>query len=179
MRKAVLEGNILPKAKQLFLVDGFPSAQIIDVTRDTIEMTLGVIELPDQTKVPGGRRRAGEFTKTFQFARDIDRETYYRWFMMSVDKGDSGIDPTYKRNCTIIMQRLFQGSPGTYNSGSDVPPVRVKLFGCWISRMTLGDMDINADEGDGDVMSEITCNYDDVELEGSNNILQAAQNLLR
>ena len=142
-------------------------------------MTLGVIELPDQTKVPGGRRRAGEFTKTFQFARDIDRETYYKWFMMSVDKGDRGIDPTYKRNCTIIMMRLFQGSPGTYNSGSDVPPVRIRLFGCWVSRMTIGDMDINADEGDGDIISEITMQFDDVEMEGNNPIGAAAQNLFR
>ena len=91
--------------------------------------------------------------------------------VLNVGGGDRGIDPTYKRNCTIIMMRLFQGSPGTYNTGSDVPPVRIRLFGCWVSRMTIGDMDINADEGDGDIISEITMQFDDCEMEG-NNVLQ-------
>lgn len=165
MRKAVLEGNIFPKAKQRFLVDGFPDAEILDITRDTIEMSLGVIELPDQTRVPGGRRRSGEFTKTFHFADDETRAVYLRWFSMSQDRGDRGIDPTYKRNATIIFLRLFQGSPGTYNSGSDAPPLRARLFGCWISRMTIPDYDMNADEGDGTCIAEITMQYDDVDIE--------------
>lgn len=162
MRKAELQGNILPKAKQLFLVDGFPSSLILDITRDSIESGLGVIELPDQTRVPGGRRRAGEFTKTFQFARPEDLQVYYSWHLLSVDRGDRGIDPTYKRNATIVFQRLFKGSPGTYNSGSDLPDVKVRLIGCWISKIVIPDYDMNADESDGDCTSEVTCQYDDV-----------------
>ncbi len=41
-------------------------------------MSIGVIELPDQTRVPGGRVRAGEFTVTLQFALDHDREAYLK-----------------------------------------------------------------------------------------------------
>lgn len=70
MRKATLEGNIILKAKGRILVDGYQAADIMAITRDVIAHTVGVIELPDQTKVPGGRRRAGEFTVTIQFARD-------------------------------------------------------------------------------------------------------------
>lgn len=167
MRKAELEGNILPKAKQRFLVDGMAGADIILLTRDVIEVAVGVIELPDQTRVPGGRKRAGEFNITLQFARDRDRNAYIDWHELCVDRGDRGIDPTYKRNATIIYMRLFQGSPGTFNSGSDVPPVRARLFGCWPSSYSLPDFDINSDEGDGDSNLEITMNFDNVELEGS------------
>lgn len=164
MQKATLEGNILPKAKQKFLVDGFTDADIIYISRDVIQHTVGVIELPDQTRVPGGRRRAGEFTTTLQFARDTDRETFVKWSEMCIDRGERGVDPTYKRNATIIYERLFQGSPDTYNTGSNVPPVRARIYGVWPSQFTLPDHDINADEGDGDCMLEITLNYDDVEV---------------
>ncbi|MBD1864231.1 MULTISPECIES: hypothetical protein [Trichocoleus] len=51
--------------------------------------------------------------------------------------GDRGVDPAYKRNARIIFLTLFQGSPGTYNSVSDAPPLMARLPGCWISRMTI------------------------------------------
>lgn len=165
MRKAVLEGNITPKAKQRFLVDGMPGAEIIYLTRDPVEMSLGVIELPDQTAVPGGRKRMGEFNITLQFARDNDREAYLEWFNMAVDQGEDGINPLYKRSATIIYLRLFRGSSGTFNNGSDVPPVRARLYGCWLSRIQLPDYDLNADEGDGDCVLECTLRFDDAELE--------------
>lgn len=171
MKKAALEGNILPKAKQRFYVDGFPGTDILYLTRDVIEMTIGVIELPDQTRVPGGRKRAGEFTLTLQFARNVDRETYVEWFNMCVDDGGArGIDPTYKRNATIIYMRLFNGSPGNYNSGSALPPVQARLFGCFPSSLKLPDYDMNSDESDGDCTLEVTINFDDVEISQQNTL---------
>jgi hypothetical protein len=169
MKKARLEGNILPKAKQRFIVQGYPSADILYLTRDVIEMTLGVIELPDQTKVPGGRKRAGEFTLTLQFARNADREIYLDWFNKCVDTESSGIDPTYKRDATIIYERLFNGSPGNYNSGSALPPVRAALYGCWPSSVKLPDYDMNSDESDGDSKLEVTIQYDWADIERQNN----------
>lgn len=41
MRKAVLEGNILPKAKQRLTFEGISSGEIIHITRDVIEMSVG------------------------------------------------------------------------------------------------------------------------------------------
>lgn len=173
MRKAVLEGNILPKAKQRFLVDGLSGADLIYITRDVIEMAVGVIELPDQTRVPGGRVRAGDFTITLQFARNPDREAYLDWFEKCVDfpgGGDTntnnGIDSTYKRNATIIYYRLFKGSAQNYPSGSDLPPVTARVYGCWPSSIKLPDMDINSDDGDADCTLECTINFDDVEIDG-------------
>jgi hypothetical protein len=177
MRKATLEGNILPKAKQRFLVDGMVGADIQYLTRDVLEMTVGVIELPDQTKVPGGRRRAGEFTLTLQFAGDEDRNAYLEWFEQCIDKGGTvgnntetansiqGIHPDYKRNATIIFLRLYQGKPSfVQHSNQEQKPVTARVFGCWPSSVKVPDYDMNGDEGDGDCTMEITINYDDVTI---------------
>ena len=177
MRKATLEGNILPKAKQRFLVDGMAGTDIQYLTRDVMEMTIGVIDLPDQTKVPGGRRRAGEFTLTLQFARDSDREAYLKWFDQCLDKGGTvgnstetansiqGIHPDYKRNATIIYLRLYQGKPSfVQHSTSEQTPVTARVFGCWPSSIKVPDYDMNSDEGDGDCTMEVTINYDDVQI---------------
>lgn len=166
MRKSILEQNTVLKAKQRFLVDGMVGTDIILLTRDPLEITVGVIELPDQTRVPGGVRRAGEFGITLQFGRNPDREAFLRWHNMCVDKGERGIDPTYKRAGTIIYYRVFQGSPGTYDSGTDLPPVRARLFGLWPQSYNLPDMDLSADEGeDASCVMEITMSFDDAELE--------------
>lgn len=189
MRKATLEGNILPKAKQRFLVDGLQGADIQYLTRDVVEMAVGVIELPDQTKVPGGRRRAGEFTLSLQFARDEDREQYIQWFEGCVDKGGTtgntlatantihGISPDYKRNATIIYLRLFKGKP-TYvqHSTTDRQPVRARVFGCWPSAIQLPDYDMNGDESDGDCTMEVTIQFDDVAIEYSGSAPDLVEN---
>ena len=165
IRKAILEQNTALKSKQRFLVDGLVSADIVLLSRDPLEMSIGVIELPDQTRVPGGVRRAGEFGLTLQFGRNSDREVFRRWHMMCVDQGERGIDPTYKRSGTIVYYRVFQGSPGTFNSGSDLPPIRARLFGLWPQTINLPDMDLTADEGeDGSCVMEVTMSFDDADL---------------
>ena len=162
MRKAVLEQNDTLKAKQLFLIEGMVDAEIILLTRDPLEVSIGVIELKDQTRIPGGRRRSGEFGVTLQFGRNGDRETFRQWFEMCQDEGRRGVDPTYKRNGTIIFERLFQGSPGTYNSGSNLPNVTAQIIGVWPSQMNIPDYDISADEGDdGSLSLEMTMQFDD------------------
>lgn len=166
MQKNTLEKNILPKAKQRMLIDGLPEG-IIHLTRDPISMELGVINLKDQTRVPGGRKRAGEFTAEIQYGRNIDRNSYLDWFTMGTDViGDKGIDPKYKRDATLIYYRLFRGSPGSYDSGSDLPPVKARLEGCWCSKLELPGLDVAADNGDdGDTILKVTIQYDDVFLE--------------
>ena len=168
MKKQKLEGNILPKAKQRFSVDGFADATVLYLTRDVIEMTLGVIELPDQTRVPGGRVRAGEFTMTLQFAKDEDRNMYITWFGFCIDGGSGsgqgtgnipGINPNYKRNATIVYNRLFQG---TGTGGNSRSAVTARLEGCWPSSLKLPDYDMNSDESDGDCNLEVTMSFDDV-----------------
>lgn len=165
MQKNVLEQNDTIKAKQLFLVEGMVDAEIILLTRDPLEVSIGVIELKDQTRIPGGRRRSGEFGVTLQFGRNQDREVFREWFEMCQDEGERGVNPTYKRNGTILYERLFRGSPGTYNSGSNVPPVRARLIGLWPSQMNLPDYDISGDEGeDGSLTLELTLQFDDAIL---------------
>jgi hypothetical protein len=179
VRKNVLEQNITPKAKQRLIIRDLPTT-IIHLTRDPIEMGVGVIELPDQTRVPGGRVRSGEFPVSLQFARDIDRNAYYQWFLMCKDSGGPrGISPGYKKDGTIIFYRLFQGTPGNSNAGSNAPPVRANLLGLWPSQMTIPDADIGADEGeDGDLTLEVTLQYDDVELQARTGVQGALAEIL-
>ena len=165
MQKAVLEGNILPKASQRFLIEGI-GAGVIFLTRDQIEVSVGIIELPDQTRVPGGRKRSGEFTTTIQFGHDISRNSLFNWLKLGIDAANGrGIDPAYKRRGTVIYNRLFAGSPGTYNSGSDALPVKLQIEGLWCSQYNMPDFDMNADEGeDGFTTVEATLQFDDVDL---------------
>lgn len=155
MKKAVLEGNIFPKAKQRLLIDGLSESEVLWITRDTIEASVGVIELEDQTKVPGGRTRSGEFTVTLQLANDTDRQAFFRWKRQCQDINGRGISPDYKRNGTITYLRLHQGDR----------PFRVRLIGIWPSSVKLPDYDMNGDDGDGDCRLEVTIQFDDVQEE--------------
>lgn len=168
MQKSTLQKNILPKAKQRLIVDDMPEPdKIIHLSRDPIMMEIGVINLADQTRVPGGRKRAGDFTVEVQFASDRDRKAYIQWFEMCVDReGDAGVNPKYRRDATIVYFRLFRGNPGTSDSGSDLLPVRARLEGCWPSKIELPGLDIKADNGDeGDCTLKITLNYDNCKVE--------------
>lgn len=166
MRKATLEGNIILKAKGRILVDGYQAADIMAITRDVIAHTVGVIELPDQTKVPGGRRRAGEFTVTIQFARDNDRTLFMDWAAKCIDGGtvSNGISPDYKRDMTIVYCRLLSKSGRVSDStnGNLLNNITARILGCWVSSYNLPDYDMNSDEGDGDSTMECTIQYDDV-----------------
>lgn len=164
LRKAVLEGNDTLKANQRFLVDGLVASNILYLTRDPLEISIGVVELPDQTRIPGGRKRAGEFGLTLQFARDQDREEYNRWFEACTDFEEFGVHPEYKRDATIIYYRLFQGRPNRADTGTEARPVQARVYGVWVSQLNFPDYDMNADEGDGSCILEVTMQFDSAEL---------------
>ncbi len=157
MRKRVLEQNILPTAKQRIVVQGLAAADILLISRDPIDMKLGVIALPDQTRVPGGRRRAGDFKVTMQFAHDPDRNAFNEWFKQCVDDGTpNGINANYKKDATMTYLRL-------YSAGKQA--VTVSLSGCWLSSTKLPNYEMDGDDGtNGDAKLEATVNFDDVEL---------------
>lgn len=158
MRKRVLEQNILPTAKQRIVVQGLAAADILLISRDPIDMKLGVINLADQTRVPGGRRRAGDFKVTMQFAHDSDRNAFNEWFKQCVDDGTpTGINPNYKKDATMTYLQLYSGKQA----------VTVSLFGCWLSSANLPNYGMDDDDGaNGDTKLEMTINFDDVELAG-------------
>jgi hypothetical protein len=108
MQKQTLQQNIFKKAKQRFRVAGLP--EIVITQRGTIDVAVGAIELPDGTKVTGGRVEPGEFTITLHFSDDTSREAYLDWFEQAVDKGLGGVNPNYKRNAEIEFLRTFTGN---------------------------------------------------------------------
>lgn len=167
LQKRSLEGNVTLKANQSFTVQGMNDADNILITRDSISTEIGVIELPDQTRVPGGRQKSGDFSITLQFCNDRDRNAYVRWYTQCIATGrssNSGISPQYKRTADLVYYRLFSGDPGSYQSGKDLNPVKAKLFGCWPSTMELPEGDIDSDDGDAYCSLNMTINFDEAEL---------------
>ena len=170
MRKRILEQNILPTAKQRIVVQGLAAADILLISRDPIDMKLGVIALPDQTRVAGGRRRAGDFKVTLQFAHDSDRNAFNEWFKQCVDDGTpNGINANYKKDATMTYLRLYSGKQA----------VTVSLFGCWPSSANLPNYGMDDDDGaNGDTKLEMTINFDDIELTGDSLLNSLGQTAL-
>ncbi len=163
MQKQTLQQNIFKKAKQRFRVAGLP--EVVITQRGTIDVAVGAIELPDGTKVTGGRVEPGEFTITLHFSDDISRESYLDWFEQAVDKGLGGVDPNYKRNAEIEFLRTFTGKPGQFaESGDDLKSAFADLEGVWCMKYTIPDADIDSTDGDGATMLECTISYDDARV---------------
>lgn len=165
MQKATLQANILPTAKFRFLVSDLPQS-VITMTRGELVSELGVINLQDQTRVAGGRQRAGDFEVEIQLGNPSDLKAYREWHKQAFDQPGKGIDPRYKRSATAKYLRLFEGTGGQYDASSDLQPLTVRLQGCWCSKLTLPKNDINADNGDGgDTILKATINYDSLVIE--------------
>lgn len=184
MRKATLSKNPFPQNKQRFIVEGMSNSANI-ITRDNITIEINTAERPDKTVVPIGRVNSGEFNITLDFADDLTRHEYIRWFNQCVDRGSSttlsgsgtgflngvledannatqnqvkGIHPEYKKSAVIVYHRLF--------IDSSVKPVKLKLAGCFPKSMTAPDFDM---DGEDMATLEMSISYDDaqIELEGS------------
>lgn len=163
MEKQSLQQNVFTKRRQNFRVNGLP--EVIITQRGTIDVGLGAIELPDGTKVTGGRVDPGEFTITLHFSDDTSREEYLNWFEQAVDKGPGGVDPNYKRSAEIEFLRLFTGKPGQFaESGDDLQSTLADLEGVWCTKYTIPESDMSSTDGDGATMLECTISYDDARV---------------
>lgn len=179
MRKATLSKNPLPQNKQRFIVEGIThSANII--TRDNISIEINTAERPDKTVVPIGRVNSGEFNITLDFADDLTRIDYIKWFNQCIDRASAtslsgsgtgflsgtldtpdnanltqvwGIDPSYKKAAVIVYHRLFKDST--------VKAVKLKLAGCFPKSMTAPDFDM---DGEDMATLEMSISYDDAQI---------------
>ncbi len=179
MRKATLSKNPLPQNKQRFIVEGLPNSANI-ITRDNIAIEINTAERPDKTVVPIGRVNSGEFNITLDFADDLTRIEYIKWFNQCVDRASTtslsggntgflsgvlddannatqnqvkGIQPEYKKSAVIVYHRLF--------IDSSVQPVKLKLAGCFPKSMTAPDFDM---DGEDMATLEMSISYDDAQI---------------
>lgn len=167
MQKSTLEQNILRKAKQRFIVQNLP--EVVVLQRGSLDVGVGAIELPDGTKVSGGRVEPGEFTVTLQFADDLARGAYIGWFKQAVDvNGQQGVNPNYKRNGSIRFLRAIgpnqQVNVSPAYGKMNAPEVTVMVYGLWCMKYTVPEADIDATDGDGDTTIECTLSYDSAEV---------------
>jgi hypothetical protein len=164
-QKQTLQQNVLTKSKQLFRVSGLPEVVILE--RASLDVAVGAIELPDGTKVSGGRVEPGEFTVTLHMSDELSLEAYLDWFEQSVDAGTyaAGVHPNYKRNAEIEFQRLFVGQPASFSSsGDDLGKIFADIEGVWCSKYVIPEGNIDENDGDASLKMECTLNYDDVRI---------------
>jgi hypothetical protein len=161
MQKGTLNPNIFKKAKQRFKVQGL--SEVVVLQRASLDVGMGAIELPDGTKVSGGRVDPGEFTVTLQFSDDQARLAYLSWFEMAKDDGtERGIHPDYKRNAVITFLRAYS-QPSNYDTrGNNLGPLKIEVIGCWCMKYVIPESDISSTDGDGYSSLECTLSYDDV-----------------
>ena len=165
IRKRTSEDNILAQNNQQFLVRGLPRTLIL-YEREAFTSTVGVIEKADGTYSPTGRRGPGEVNIKFQFASPEEWNAYREWHEQSIDQGDgNGINPQYKRNATVIFNRLYRGSPGDFNSGRDLPDVKIELIGCFLKEIAIPPGAIDSEE---ECIVEAVIAWDDIDLNPEN-----------
>jgi hypothetical protein len=179
MRKATLSPNPIPQNKQRFIVEGLKECNRV-ITRDNITLELAAADRPDKTSVPIGRIANGDFGITLDFADDLARRDYLKWFEMCVDKGSSmrqtgaatrdltgsviadakaktydsveGINKDYKKLASVIYHRLYKGKE---------QPIVLKLIGCWPKSIEAPDFDM---DGEDLCTLSMTISFDDAEI---------------
>lgn len=166
MRKATLPPNAFLIAKERFLVEGLDEANGI-TQRDEIELAFATSTRPDGTVIPIGRTQPGTFNITIDFADDATRRDYIRWYNMckdraaqsgqldSVDGPVVGIDPEYKKQCTLIFHRLYKSTTGLEQ------PVKILLRGCFPVSYTAPAYDMASEDT---AMLTLSISFDDGEI---------------
>jgi hypothetical protein len=156
--KGVLVQNIFTKGNQLLQISNSKIGDIIVLTRDAIALEMGVIELADRTKVPGGRTYAGEFTATVQLGNNQVRNFFETWYEDSINtpKRDA---KEFKREGFIKYVRHNLDS-STAQGGGD-KDLGIYLKGIFCSKIEYPEFDMSGgDEGDADATLNVTIQYD-------------------
>jgi len=167
--KGVLTPNIFSKGNQALVLSGVESriGDIIIVTRDAIAVEMGVIELADKTKVPGGRTNAGEFTMTVQLANDRLRGMFQNWYQSGINR-PSRTATEFKKDGHITYFRHNTDATAVY--GGSAADLDIYLKGMFCSKLEYPDFDLaGGDEGDADSMLTVTVQYDWAGHQESNN----------
>jgi hypothetical protein len=128
--KGEVQPDHIPVNKFKLLVVG-----LLDIYMSTvsgIEDELNTIDLPDRTKASGGNRNATSFTAMHPLHHTAENAALELWFK----EGQDPISPTYKKPCTLVMQRLSGTGERSYS-----------LIGVFISKRTLPDLD-KSDDGE-------------------------------
>lgn len=156
--KSVLEGNIFRKSQVELLIDGYGTAGIITTSIGDITSENGLITLADNTQVPTGVEKPGEFDVEFQLAHQESLNNLIAWVYQARDLSNSGLSPEYKRNGTIIYHRLFSGGGQTV-AGRALKNEEFTVRGLWARSYDLpgGEMDSEEDQ----IMKMTIC-YDSI-----------------
>jgi hypothetical protein len=155
--KGVLVQNVFTKGNQQLIIAN-SKLEILVLTRDAIALEMGVIELADRTKIPGGRTYAGEFTSTIQLGNNALRDYFETWYEQSINtpKRDA---KDFKRDGELVYIRHNLDATGT--EGGSAANLPILLKGMFVSKLEYPEFDMaGGDEGDADATLNVTFQYD-------------------
>ena len=156
--KSVLEGNIFRKSQVELLIDGLETAGIITTSIADITGEMDVITLPDNTQVPTGIDKPGEFEVEIQLAHRESLNALLTWAYQARDRSTNGVSPEYKRNGTIIYHRLFSGG-GQTAAGRALANERFRVTGLWVKSYNAPGGEMDSTE---DAVMQLTLCYDSI-----------------
>lgn len=119
--KGSIQPNHIPVNKFEVLVVGLPPLTVTNSSG--LEEELQVVELPDNTKVSGGRTGPSEFTITIPLHHTIEVAAMELWFRESQDP----VTPTYKKAGSLIMTSIGLAGPTRIYNMIGMFPMKRKL----------------------------------------------------
>jgi hypothetical protein len=141
--KGQIQDNHFPTNKYEFIVAGLPPLTPTKV--GGISEELDTVELPDQTRVSGGGRKATEVTMSLPLHHIIQQAAVEAWYK----EGQGNVSPTYKKTGTLV----FKSVQGTVTKA-------FTLMGCFITKRSTSDLEMGS-QGDM-VETEFTISIDEV-----------------
>lgn len=141
--KGVIAPDELAVSKGKLLVAGFIPILFTEIKG--LKAELETADLPDQTRVSGGRTKCGDFTVKLPAHHFAEVRLLEEWHKKSQDP----VDPDYKKSATLIF---FAKSDRKFKAWN--------VKGVFVSGETLPDMDL-ANQGDA-AMVEFTMAFDDI-----------------
>ena len=141
--KGIIQEDHMPTNKFTFQVVGLIPLTVIE--HSGIEDELDTTELPDRTIASGGTRKATEFTLMMPTHHTAEQAVMELWFREAQDP----VSPTYKKPCTLTMERLSSAAGRNFS-----------LVGVFPKKRALPDLD-KSNEGEM-AMTEWTMSADDV-----------------
>jgi hypothetical protein len=141
--KGVIAPDELAVNKGKLLVAGFIPILFVEIKGLKAEMETA--DLPDATRVSGGRTKPGDFTAKLPAHHFAEVRLLEEWQKM----GQDPVDPDYKKSGTLIFLAKSDRKFKAWN-----------IKGMFVSGETLPDAEL-ANQGDA-AMVEFTFAYDDI-----------------
>jgi hypothetical protein len=143
--KGTIKADHMAVNKYQLTLIGLTTLTLTPIEVSGMEVEVGVIDLPDRTKVSGGQSSSTEFTMTIPMHHSSEIGAMEVWFQ----EGQDPVVATYKKAGTLTFQSITGENEKSWT-----------LIGAWCSKRKLPDLSM---EDDGEMaVAEYTICVDEV-----------------